>query len=75
MGTCQRAFLSVNICIWHQEFSDISSFDIRRTDKLEIDLESFPQPNPEGFDQEMFAAEFRQILKLVELVINDYKKL
>ena len=42
---------------------------------MEIDLESFPQPNPEGSDQEMFEADFWQVLKLVEPVINDYEKL
>ena len=42
---------------------------------MEIDLETFPEPNPEWSDQEMFAADFRQLLKLVDPVINDYDKL
>ena len=63
------------MCLASRILGYIKSFDIRRIDKLEVELELFSQPNSEGSDQEIFAADFRQVLKLVDPVINDYDKL
>ncbi|RKF78177.1 hypothetical protein GcM3_066028 [Golovinomyces cichoracearum] len=43
--------------------------------KISLNDEGLVSSCTYGFDQEMFAADFRQVIKLIEPVINDYDKL
>ena len=56
-------------------FGYILSFDSRNKNTTVTDTTPISQLSSDGFDQEMFAADFHQVIKMVEPVINEYDKL
>lgn len=52
----------------------IISFGIRKPETSEIDFRLSSKPDLDGSDQEMLVANFRQVIKLVEPVVNNHDK-
>ena len=77
ISSCTCEYMSTNflvckhMCLVPRILGYIISFDSRNNASTVIDLTLIPQPAPDGSDQAMFTADFHQVIKTVEPVINE----
>ena len=77
--TCENMSTNFLVCkhmyLVSRTFGYILSFDSRKKNTTVIDTTPISQLSSDGSDQAMFAADFHQVIKIVEPVINEYDKL